>query len=276
MPSYVITGVSRGLGWEFMKQLSDDAENTVIGIVRNKPLTDKRVAEELSSRPNITILEADLTNYDELKNASINAASITGGSLDYLIANAAYSTPLDTYDNIGTLPGDTKRGQRPQELSDEFSKSVANVLGTIHLYNLFMLQILEGAAKKVVAISSGIADIDWINDYGNEALSLNAMSKAALNVATAKFSAQYKRDGVLFLSVCPGLVDTGHFVEPTPEQRARLEGMLAKFGEYAPGFKGPITPTESVKAVLSVVENASIAKGDGGRFLSHFGNKQWL
>ncbi|KAI0410822.1 NAD(P)-binding protein [Xylaria grammica] len=270
MPSYVITGVSRGLGWEFMKQLSNDAENTVIGIVRNKPPTDKRVAEDLNSRPNITILEADLGNYDELKNASISAASITGGSLDYLIANAAYSTPLDTYDNIGTL------GKRPQELSEEFSKSMANVLGTIHLYNLFMPQILQGAAKKVVAITSGIADIDWINEYGNEALSLNAMGKAALNVATAKFSAQYKRDGVLFLSVCPGLVDTGHFVEPTPEQRSRLEGMLAKFGEYAPGFKGPITPAESVKAVLSVVENASVAKGDGGQFLSHFGNKQWL
>jgi hypothetical protein len=35
--------------------------------VRNKAATDKRVAEELSERSNITILEADLTNYDSLK-----------------------------------------------------------------------------------------------------------------------------------------------------------------------------------------------------------------
>ncbi|GAP91821.1 putative related to protoporphyrinogen oxidase [Rosellinia necatrix] len=184
-----------------------------------------------------------------------------GGSLDYLIANAAYLTSMDTYDNIGTM------GQRPQELSDELRKSMeVNALANIHLFNLFMPQMLKGTARKVVAISSGIADIDWINGYEIEPTSVNAMSKAALNVVMAKLNAQYKRDGVLFLSICPGLVDTGHFVEP----------MLAKFGKYSPTFAGPVTPTESVAAVLSMVENASVAKGDGGRFLSHFGDRQWL
>jgi ATP sulfurylase len=37
--------------------------------------------------------------------------------------------------------------------------------------------------------------------------------------------------------------------------------MLAKFSKYSSSFKGLISPTESVKAVLSVVENASIEKG---------------
>lgn len=50
-----------------MKQISDDPANIVIGIVRNKPPTDKRVAKELDSRPNITILEADMANYAQLK-----------------------------------------------------------------------------------------------------------------------------------------------------------------------------------------------------------------
>jgi len=50
----------------------------------------------------------------------------------------------------------------------------------------------------------------------------------------------------------------------------------AKFAKYAPHFRGPITPEESVKAVMNVVANASIEKGDGGAFVSHFGNKQWL
>ncbi|KAI0440291.1 NAD(P)-binding protein [Xylaria telfairii] len=271
MPSYVITGVSRGLGWEFLKKISSDPSNSVIGIVRNKPLVEKRVAEELDSRRNITLLRADVTKYDELKTAAADVASITGGSLDYLIANAAYLTAIDTYDGIGTI------GQRVQELSDEFHKSMeANVLANIHLYNIFMPLILQGTAKKVVAISSGIADIDWINDYEIAALSLNSMSKAALNVVTAKFNAQYKKDGVLFLSVCPGFVDTGHFIEPTPEQQTNMNIMMESYMRYSPSFKGPITPTESIEAVLSVIENASIEKGDGGRFLSHFGNKKWL
>jgi short-subunit dehydrogenase involved in D-alanine esterification of teichoic acids len=105
--------------------------------------------------------------------------------------------------------GNSSRGQRPEELSDEFRQSMeANVLAKIHLYNLFMPLVFKGKAKKVVAISSGIADIDWVNEYDLEATSVNAMSKAAMNMVTAKFNAQYRKDSLLFLSVCPGLVDT--------------------------------------------------------------------
>lgn len=39
----------------------------VVGIVRDKPATDKRVLEELKERTNIHILAADVTNYDALK-----------------------------------------------------------------------------------------------------------------------------------------------------------------------------------------------------------------
>lgn len=51
---------------------------------------------------------------------------------------------------------------------------------------------------------------------------------------------------------------------------------LAKFQAYAPNWKGPITPQESVSAVLKVIDNASFQKGDGGKYLSHKGNKEWL
>ena len=57
---------------------------------------------------------------------------------------------------------------------------------------------------------------------------------------------------------------------------AAVQGMVAKFSKYAPDWKGPVTPTESIKAVLSVVEKSSVENGDGGAFLSHLGNKQWL
>ncbi len=45
------------------------------------------------------------------------------------------------------------------------------------------------------------------------------------------------------------------------------QGMLAKFKNYAPGFKGPITPEESIKAVQSVV-NALASRTETGAFLS--------
>jgi NAD(P)-dependent dehydrogenase (short-subunit alcohol dehydrogenase family) len=84
-------------------QISSDSSNTVIGIVRNKLGTDKRIASELSGRSNITILEADMANYDTLKKAAADTASITGGSLDYIIANAGYCPQFDAYDGINVL-----------------------------------------------------------------------------------------------------------------------------------------------------------------------------
>jgi short-subunit dehydrogenase len=86
MPSYVVTGVSRGLGvsftcplpsrsksvfyyqYEFLRQLSSDPENTVIGLVRDKPATDKKLPEELKGQlSKVHILQADITDYDTLK-----------------------------------------------------------------------------------------------------------------------------------------------------------------------------------------------------------------
>ncbi|RYP51125.1 hypothetical protein DL768_003472 [Monosporascus sp. mg162] len=271
MPSYVITGVSRGLGFEFLRQISADSNNTVIGIVRNKPTTDKKMSEELSGRSNIHILQADVTDYDALKQAVAETAKITGGSLDYLVANAGYVSRFDTFDPIGVL------GSKPQELEEDLNKSIkVNVTANIHLFNLYMPLILKGQVKKVITISSGLADLDPINKFELEVAPLYTISKAAMNIAVAKFHAQYKKDGVLFISIGPGVAEVGHYNHVTQEQLQTLGRMMEKFQQYAPDFKGPTTPELAVKDVISVWEKASVENGDGGTFVSHKGNKQWL
>jgi NAD(P)-dependent dehydrogenase (short-subunit alcohol dehydrogenase family) len=106
----------------------------------------------------------------------------------------------------------TDRGKDPEELTRQFHLVMdTNVLSNIHLYNLFMPQILKGKVKKVVHISSGLGDMDWVNKYDLSSSALYSTSKAATNMIIAKFSAQYKKDGVLFLSMCPGMVEVGHF-----------------------------------------------------------------
>lgn len=62
----------------------------------------------------------------------------------------------------------------------------------------------------------------------------------------------------------------------TPEQMAEAGKMLEKFSTYAPSFKGPISPEESVHNVLETIARAEIRKGYAGAFVSHYGNKQWL
>ena len=51
--------------------------------------------------------------------------------------------------------------------------------------------------------------------------------------------------------------------------------MVESFKKYQPNFEGPITSEQSVELMLKVVEGATVEKY-GGRFVSQFGNKQWL
>ena len=104
------------------------------------------------------------------------------------------------------------RGDKVEELEEVASKLFkTNVVGNIHFFNLFLPLVMKGKVKKVIAISSGHGDLDWINNNEIEVASLYAASKAALNVIVAKFSAQYKKDGVLFFSISPGAVEVGHY-----------------------------------------------------------------
>lgn len=70
--------------------------------------------------------------------------------------------------------------------------------------------MLKGDAKKVITLSSGHADVDAISKYDISIAGSYSASKAAMNVIVAKFSAEYRRQGVLFLSISPGVVDTGN------------------------------------------------------------------
>jgi NAD(P)-dependent dehydrogenase (short-subunit alcohol dehydrogenase family) len=102
------------------------------------------------------------------------------------------------------------RAEKHDEFASQFRRLMdVNVLGNVFLYTAFMPQILKGKVKKVVVISSGHADTDIVSKYDIDLAPLYATSKAAMNMITAKFSAQYKQDGVLFLSMSPGTVDTG-------------------------------------------------------------------
>ena len=99
------------------------------------------------------------------------------------------------------------RGDKVEELEDVSSKLFqTNVVGNIHLFNLFLPLVLKGKIKKVITISSGHADLYLINDLEIETNALYSASKAAMNVIVAKFNAQYKKDGVLFVSIIPGVV----------------------------------------------------------------------
>lgn len=172
-----------------------------------------------------------------------------------------------------------------------------NVLAQIFLYEAFLPLIIKGNAKKVLSISSAMGDLDLNREYEFDHATLYSASKAALNMVNIKFGVQYKKDGVLFISMCPGLVDTGGFNDRmflhsrlvshedfadcsypivSPKGNAKLQEFVAKLQVYSPTFKGAYEPIESVKHMLSSLDKLSIENGDQGKYLSHLGTKRWI
>ncbi|KAJ7082538.1 hypothetical protein C8R43DRAFT_909667 [Mycena crocata] len=261
MPSYVITGAARGIGFEFVAQLSADSQNTIFAIVRNKTTATKL---NLLPQKNITVLEADITDVKAL-NATGEVAEATDGKLDILINNAALTGPpgktLDSFPSPETLEKD---------LLDHFK---VNTVGVVHTINAFLPLLRKGAMKKVISLSTGLADAEYAVRTGADTFAPYSISKAALNMVVAKYAVHLKAEGFTFLALRPGLVNTST-APPTPEQIGGFMQMLAKIQMFAPNFEGPISPKTSVKMQLDVINKWTVE--DTGTFVSHYGNKEWI
>lgn len=153
-----------------------------------------------------------------------------------------------------------------------------NVLGPLNTTTAFLPLIRAGQTKKVIFLTTGMADIPLINEYGVAAAPPYTVSKAALNALVAKYNAAFgASEGILFLGVSPGVVDTSQAgLQLSPAERDVQAAMFAQFAAYAPDFKGPISAAESVDAVLKVVDRASVKGGWGGKAVSHYGTERWL
>jgi NAD(P)-dependent dehydrogenase (short-subunit alcohol dehydrogenase family) len=203
MPSYAVIGASRGIGYAFLQHLSKDPQNVVVGTARSTgPTIDKVNSDGLK---NVTIIAADLTDRKSLQGAAAEVSKLTGGSLDYLILNGAWVHEGNSHRFLDDFEKD------PEALDQDLTMAwQTNVVGMIDAINAFVPLVKKGSAKKVVGISSGMADLDLMAKYDIWEDAVYSISKVALNAVMAKYAARYGRtEGILFLSLAPGLVDVG-------------------------------------------------------------------
>jgi len=186
--------------YEWLKQLSQDPNNTVIGLVRN---VDKVQAKlEADNVKNVYLLQADMVDHQALNTTAIEAAKITP-SIDYLIVNGALvdisSQSLKPTDFIG----------REEELRNHMIASLdVNVLGVMYSINAFLPLVRKGAVKKITVISTGMADADMVVKGGVASAVIYASMKAATNMVVAKYAAELKSEEITLLALSPGLVNT--------------------------------------------------------------------
>ena len=113
----------------------------------------------------------------------------------------------------------------PETLTKDLQVSFdANVIGVIKTINAFIPLVQKGREKKVFTLSTGMADIDVVNQLDITIGAPYSISKAALNLAIAKHNALYKAEGILFMAISPGFVDTGRLVPGELSQHRFLRG----------------------------------------------------
>ncbi|KAF7378311.1 NAD(P)-binding protein [Mycena sanguinolenta] len=264
MPSYVVAGAARGLGFEFVNQLSSKSDNTVFALIRNKA-TASTLYEIQESRKNVVIMEADITDSVAVEEAAKAVESATGGTLDYLIIVAALATNM----NKPILAFDSNE-ELDEDLLEHFR---TNVLGVVHTIKAFLPLLRGGPTKKVAVLSTGNADLDATLTMASPGRVGYGISKAAMNMAIAKFALALKPEGFVFVSISPGMVDS-KAGRRSPENEAVFQKTTERIRVLLPDFKGPITPKQSVDMMLEVIHRWTVE--ETGQFVSHHGNKQWL
>jgi NAD(P)-dependent dehydrogenase (short-subunit alcohol dehydrogenase family) len=95
--TYVITGASRGIGLEFVKQLSSTSKENVIFALARNPNDSKDLLELVKNNNNIKTVTLDVSDEASIKEAAEKVAQLAPHGIDVLINNAGISgRPTDT------------------------------------------------------------------------------------------------------------------------------------------------------------------------------------
>jgi NAD(P)-dependent dehydrogenase (short-subunit alcohol dehydrogenase family) len=193
--------------YAWLQYLSKNPANTVIGLARIPAPVEERLMKE--GITNVRILPGDMTSHASLAAAAELAAPLLPSGLDILIVNGAYIN----HEVAFLSPSDYSSASQAQLLHDDMHASLdTNVLGVVYSINAFLPLVLKGAVKKVVVISTGLADPDLTAPTdGHDGLACQvgySALKGAVNIVIAKYAAELKSKGVIALALSPGVVNT--------------------------------------------------------------------
>ncbi|KAH8101079.1 C-factor [Cristinia sonorae] len=199
--TWLITGSSRGIGLEFVRQLSASPENVVIATCRTPDTAQDLKAIASNAKGNVHIIPLDTSDSSSITAVEKPVKDIIGnGPLDYILNNAAINPGNDTAFEFA--------------LEDFIRTMTTNVAGPAQLTQL-LLPYLERSSRPVVMnMSTGLASIGI--DAGPKC-NVYSASKTALNMLTYKQSKA--KPNIIFYVVDPGWVKTemggdGAYLEP--------------------------------------------------------------
>lgn len=224
----VVTGASRGLGLELVRQHA--AKGDRVFATCRTPASARALAEVAEAHADrVVVARLDVASQESIEESARHAEKILGG-FDVLWSNAGVypGSPGTTVaeGTLGTLSA-----------ADAMAVLSINSIGAILVAQAFMPLLRRGHEPRLAAISSGYGSLElnqgtpyW---YG--------ASKAALNMLHRSLASDPAAGGVTVLLVSPGWVQTD-----------------------MGGSSAPTSVEESVAGMMRVVARATPA--DSGRF----------
>jgi len=234
--SVLITGASRGIGFEFARQYAE-AGWQVFATARN-PQGSENLTALATAHANVRLEQLDVIDGDSI---AALAKRLDGAPIDVLINNA----------------GDTDgfRGQIFGKLAhDRFNYAMElNAHGPIRVAEALYPNVLASRQKRIVAITS-LAGSFGVKGGGMPGGYWYKASKSALNMLMLSLAADVRAEGVTVACLSPGTVDT--------------QG-LAERGMAMPGM---IDVKVSVTGMRKVIDGLSL--DSTGAFIRYNGEPQ--
>ena len=207
----VVTGASRGIGQELVRQLVARGDEVFAGMRRPHDL------------PGARVLPLDVTDA-----ASVAAfARSIDGALDLVINNAgSYGGPTQS---LGQMAGELA-------LPDVLSTFDTNAAGPLRVSVALLAHLRRGQTRKLAHITSGMGSIGDNTSGGYYAY---RMSKAALNMMSRSLAVDLRPEGFISIVINPGWVQTdmGGSHAPLPVAES-VRNLLARIDEATPADSG--------------------------------------
>jgi NAD(P)-dependent dehydrogenase (short-subunit alcohol dehydrogenase family) len=236
----LVTGGTSGIGRAAANKLAELGIHVLV-VGRNRERGEKAITEIRSAGNNADFIASDLRDASSAREVARTAVELGHGHVDILINNAGifpfgltHETTEETFDGVYAL-----NVKAPYFIVAELAPLMA-----------------KRGKGAIVNVSTMVAD------YGASGMSLYGSSKAALNLLTKVWAAEYGPCGVRVNAVSPGPTRT--------EGTAAMGEGLQRLAAQAPAGR-PATAEEIAEAIAFLATDRSsfiygaIVAVDGGR-----------
>jgi len=233
MPTVMVTGANRGIGYEHVAQYAQKKWN-VIACARQPEKAIELLQLQDKYGANFIIEELEVTNHKQVDDLSQKHSNT---AIDILINNAGTGGPEG-------MPG-AMNYQKIDNMDYQIWRDIleVNLLAPVKVATSFHKQISISDKKTLIMMSSDLGSVSQ-NTFGG--LYSYRTSKSALNIVTKGMSNEWK--DIIVVALAPGWCRT-----------------------YLGGAEAEIDPMDSVEDQQKMFE--SLTETDSGKFLDRFGNE---